>query len=125
MVVSYTPADFLSHSGFGFSQVISLECIVSSISKSKTLSVFATNFKEIGDYLTKKLKCVGSLIDLSGFDEAFCKKTFIEQLKKVPVEVLNSKVCLKSISMLLVYLKETQKQGILLYTWKVEKNQDI
>lgn len=71
-----------------------------------------TDFKEIGDYLTKKLKCVGSLIDLSGFDEAFCKKTIIEQFEKVPVEVLNSKVCLKSISMLLVYLKETQKQGI-------------
>lgn len=67
---------------------------------------------EIGRYLIQKLKCVGSLVETGDFDEFFCKDVVTKQFKDVPIEILNSKFCLKSLAMLLSYLHETQKQGM-------------
>lgn len=70
------------------------------------------NLNKVSDYLTKKLKCVGELIKTDNFDESFCKELIVNQFRKVPIEILNSEICLKSLAMMLFYLKKTQKQGI-------------
>ena len=70
------------------------------------------DLNEISNYLTQKLKCVGCLIKTENFDEHFCFKMVKNQFDDVPVEVLNSDLCLKCLTMLLYYLNETQKRGI-------------
>ncbi len=70
------------------------------------------NLKEVSSYLTKKLKCVGCLVSANSFDIGVCKQTIKNQFSEIPIEILNSEICLKSVNMLLTYLNETQKQGI-------------
>lgn len=70
------------------------------------------NLKEISHYLTKKLKCVGCLIETEGLDENFCKNLIKEHFEEVSIEILNSKVCLISLSMLLLYIKKNNRQGV-------------
>ena len=71
-----------------------------------------SELEEVGTYLTKQLKCIGELVKSSAYDHDLCAKLIRQQFDKIPSEVINSELCVKSLGALIAYLKETQKSGV-------------
>ena len=70
------------------------------------------NLKEVIEYVNKNLKCLGELINVKEKENAIYKEIVEKQFKKIPIEVLESELCIKSLGELILYLKNTQKDGI-------------
>lgn len=70
------------------------------------------NLKEVSSYLTKQLKCIGELVDNNNYDKNIYQKLIKNQFDKVPDEIMNSDFCVKSLGALILYLTDTQKDGI-------------
>ncbi len=70
------------------------------------------NLKEVISYVNKHLKCLGELVDMEKKENNEYRKIIEEQFKKIPTEVLESEFCIKALGELILYLKETQKDGI-------------
>ncbi len=70
------------------------------------------NLKEVISYVNKHLKCLGELVDMDKKQNIEYREIIEEQFKKIPQEVLDSELCIKSLGELIIYLKETQKDGI-------------
>lgn len=68
--------------------------------------------KEVSGYINKHLKCIGDPIDIDGKDEKIYLDLVKEQFKNVPQEVMGSQFCIKALGSLILYLKETQKDGV-------------
>ncbi len=71
-----------------------------------------SELEEVGTYLTKQLKCIGELVKSGAYDHDLCAKLIRQQFDKIPSEVINSELCVKSLGALIAYLKETQKSGV-------------
>ena len=67
---------------------------------------------DVGIYLTKQLKCIGELVKSEEYDHDVCAKLIRQQFDKIPSDVINSGLCVKSLGALIAYLKETQKSGV-------------
>ena len=70
------------------------------------------NLKEVISYVNKHLKCLGELVDMDQRENSVYKAIIDEQFKKIPVEVTESELCIKALGELIIYLKETQKDGV-------------
>lgn len=70
------------------------------------------NLKEVISYVNKHLKCLGELVDMDQKENYVYKAIIDEQFKKIPVEVTESELCIKALGELILYLKETQKDGV-------------
>ncbi len=70
------------------------------------------NLKDVISYVNKHLKCLGELVDMDQKENSRYKAIIYEQFKKIPVEVTESELCIKSLGELILYLKETQKDGV-------------
>lgn len=70
------------------------------------------NLKEVISYVNKHLKCLGELVDMDQKENYVYKSIIDEQFKKIPVEVTESELCIKALGELILYLKETQKDGV-------------
>ena len=70
------------------------------------------NLKEVISYVNKHLKCLGELVDMDQKENSTYKAIIDEQFKKIPVEVKESELCIKALGELILYLKETQKDGV-------------
>ncbi len=70
------------------------------------------NLKEVISYVNKHLKCLGELVDMEKKENNEYRKIIEEQFKKIPTEILESEFCIKALGELILYLKETQKDGI-------------
>ncbi len=70
------------------------------------------NLKEVSSYLTKQLKCIGELVDSENYDNNICKKLIYNQFNEVSDDIINSDLCVKSLGALILYLADTQKDGV-------------
>ena len=70
------------------------------------------NLKDVIAYVNKHLKCLGELIDMDKKENSFYKEVIEQQFKKIPKEVVESELSIKALGELVLYLKETQKDGI-------------
>lgn len=70
------------------------------------------NLKEVISYINKYLKCLGELIDMDREENSTYKEIIDKQFKKIPIEVTESELCIKALGELILYLKETQKDGV-------------
>lgn len=70
------------------------------------------SLKEVSSYLTKQLKCIGELVDSNEYDTDICKQLIYKQFDQVPDEIMNSDLCVKALGVLVLYLTDTQKEGI-------------
>ena len=70
------------------------------------------NLKEVISYVNKHLKCLGELVNMEEKENDEYRKIIEEQFKKIPLEILESEFCIKALGELILYLKETQKDGI-------------
>ncbi len=68
--------------------------------------------KEVSSYLTKQLKCIGELVDSENYDNNICKKLIYNQFNEVSDDIINSDLCVKSLGALILYLADTQKDGV-------------
>ncbi len=70
------------------------------------------NLKEVISYVNKHLKCLGELIDTKNKKIETYVDMIEKQFETIPQEVKESQLLIKALGELLLYLKETQKEGI-------------
>lgn len=70
------------------------------------------NLKEVISYVNKHLKCLGELVDMQRKQNIEYKEIIENQFKEIPQEILDSELAIQSLGELIIYLKETQKDGI-------------
>lgn len=70
------------------------------------------NLKDVIAYVNKHLRCLGELIDMDKKENSYYKEIIEQQFKKIPKEVIESELSIKALGELILYLKETQKDGI-------------